>query len=146
MAFKIRLAAKKDLPACIKILRKEFNMQGEEWTVGSARGRLAELMNNSPDLCFCIELDGKIIGLVFAERFKYTKGNYLWISEFVIEKKQQGKGFGFQALKFMEATAKEKGFRVITLTTNVGWKAYKIYEKFGFKNTNYYFMEKELPK
>jgi len=144
MEFKIRPAEEKDLPICTKILVEEFSKQGEEWNPNSARARLGELIKDNPDLCFCLELDGNIIGFAFAERFKYIKGNYLWISEIAIEAKNQGKGYGIKTLQFMEKLGKEKGFNILYLATNIKEKAYKIYEKYGFKNTNYCFMEKEL--
>ncbi|MEW6294960.1 MAG: GNAT family N-acetyltransferase [Candidatus Diapherotrites archaeon] len=144
MSFNIRSATKKDLLACAKILLEEFRKQGEEWTLDSSKERLAELMENNPDLCFCIELEGKIIGFVFAETYKFIKGNYLWISEVAINSQHQGKGYGLKTLQFMEKLAKEKRFKVLTLVANINEKAFKIYEKFGFKNTNYCFMEKEL--
>jgi len=144
MPVDIRIATKNDLPACTKILMDEFHKQGEEWTINSAKERLEELMNNNPDLCFCIELNGKIIGFVFAETYKFIKGNYLWISEIAIESHCQGKGYGLKTLHFMEKLAKERRFSVLTLVANTNEKAFKIYEKFGFRKTNYCFMEKEL--
>lgn len=144
MSFNIRPATEKDLSACTKILFKEFRKQGEEWTMDTAKDRLVELMEDNPGLCFCLELDGKIIGFVFAEKFKFIKGNYLWISALAIQAQQQGKGYGLKTLQFMEKLARERGFNVFTLVANIKEKAFKIYEKFGFKNTNYCFMEKEL--
>lgn len=140
----IRTATEAELPACAKILMDELRKQGEEWVMDSAKARLAELRENNPDLCFCLELDGKVIGFSFAETFNYIKGRYLWISEFVIETENQGKGFGLEALRFMEKLGKERGFNILYLATNIEEKAFKIYEKFGFRNTKYCFMEKEL--
>jgi len=144
LSFKIRTAKKIDLTTCAKILTKEFRKQGENWTQDSAEKRLAELIKDNPNLCFCLEIDKKIIGFAFAERFTYIKGEYLWISEFAIEAENQGKGFGVKTLQFMEKLGKEKGFNVLYLAANVNEKAYKTYEKFGFENTNYCFMEKCL--
>ena len=123
---------------------EEFLKQGEDWTLESAEARLSELLKNNPSLCFCLELDGETIGLVFAETYKHVKGSYLWISELVIKEEQQGKGYGLKTLQFMENLAKENGFNVLVLAANVKEKAFKIYEKFGFKSTGYCFMEKGL--
>lgn len=144
MSLNIRLASKKDLPVCSKILLDEFRKQGEDWTIESAKERLEELMERTPEFCFCLEVNGKITGFVFAETYKFIKGNYLWISELAIEEKNQRKGYGLQTLRFMEKIAREKGFNVLTLVSNIHEKAFKIYEKFGFKNTDYCFMEKDL--
>jgi ribosomal protein S18 acetylase RimI-like enzyme len=146
MGLNIRLAGKKDLSICAKILLDEFRKQGEEWTIESAKERLKELMERTPELCFCLEVNGKIVGFVFAETYKFIKGNYLWISEFAIEGKNQGKGYGLETLRFMERLAREREFNVLTLVANTHEKAFKIYKKFGFKNTQYCFMEKDLNK
>ena len=56
----------------------------------------------------------------------------------------QGKGFGKQALEFIEDYARKNNFNVLYLAANIKEKAFKIYEKYGFKKTNWFFMEKEL--
>jgi len=144
MTLVIRRARGTDLPACTKILVEEFGKQGEPFTNETGRARLEELLSNNPDLCFCLELEGKVIGFAFAERFKYAKGDYLWVSEFAINAQNQGKGFGLETLRFMEKLAKEKGFNSLYLAANIKERAFKIYEKFGFKKTGFFFMEKEL--
>ncbi len=139
----IRKAKETDLPACIKIMIEAFAGQ-ENWTEKTARGRLEEKIREAPNLCFCLELEGKVVGFMFCEQFDYAKGNYLWLAEFAISPKEQGKGFGKQALKFIENLAKENKFNILYLVANKKEKAYKIYQKQGFKNTNQFFMEKEL--
>ena len=144
MDLKIRMAKETEISECARILLEEFSKQGEPWSLETAKARLSELFKNNPDLCFCLELNEEIVGFSFAERFKYAKGNYLWISELAVSSEQQGKGFGLQALKFMENLAEEQDFDALILAANRDEKAFKIYEKFGFKPTNYEFMEKEL--
>lgn len=116
----------------------------ESWTKKRARARLEEKIREAPQLCFCLWLEGNIIGLMFCEQFDYVKGRYLWVAEFAIAPGEQGKGFGKQALGFIEKFAKENGFDVLYLAANIKEKAFKIYEKMGFKKTNWFFMEKEL--
>ena len=140
---KIRKATKKDLPACVEIMVEAFAGQ-EDWTNERALVRLEEKIREAPQLCFCLEKDNNLIGLMFCEQFDYAKGRYLWIAEFAIKPKEQGKGFGNQALKFIEKFAKENGFDVLYLAANRKEKAYQMYLKRGFKDTEWFFMEKEL--
>jgi len=144
MVFRIRPATKQDLSACTKIVVDEFNKQGEHWATERARARLSELFENNPELCFCFELDGKVIGQTYCEKYKFEKGDYFWVSDFAISSEYQGKGYGLKALQFIERFAKENGFNVLVLATHIERKAFKIYQKFGFKNTNYVLLEKEL--
>ncbi len=116
----------------------------ENWTEKTARARLEEKMREAPHLCFCLELNKKVVGFMFCEQFDYAKGKYLWVAEFAIDSKHQGKGFGKQALRFIEDFARKNNFNVLYLAANIKEKAFKIYEKYGFKKTNWFFMEKEL--
>lgn len=141
---KIRNAEKQDIQECARILLAEFQKQGEDWTQEASEARLAELFEDNPELCFAFELDGKIIGFAFCEKFNYIKGKYLWMSEFAVSSEYQGKGYGLENLRFMEKVCKERGFDVLYLATNRNENAYKIYQKFGFEPTGYEFMEKSM--
>ncbi len=144
MAFRIRNAAESDIPVCAAIFSEEFRKQGELWTSETANARMSELFGHSPELCFCLELDGKVIGVMFCETFNHVKGRYLWVAEFAIKAEHQGKGFGLKALRFIEKVAKAKKIAVLYLAASLKEKPIKMYEKFGFKRTNWLFMEKEL--
>ncbi len=139
----IRKATRNDLSDCIKIMIQAFAGQ-ENWTAKTARARLEEKLKEAPQLCFCLEQDKRLVGFMFCEQFDYAKGRYLWVAEFAVSPKEQGKGFGKQALEFIEKFAKENGFNVLYLAANRKAKAYRMYLKKGFKDTNWFFMEKEL--
>ena len=144
MAFKIRQAKKEDLAVCAKIIMKEFNKQGEGFSEKTSFGRVKDLFNLNSDYCFCMELNGEIIGLVFCNKFIYAKGDYLWIEEFAVKEGFQGKGFGQRALSYIEDIAKKKGVNVIGLAAKVKERAISLYERSGFKRNGYINMEKEL--
>ncbi|RLI98647.1 MAG: hypothetical protein DRO99_00210 [Candidatus Aenigmatarchaeota archaeon] len=146
MAFRIRAAEEKDMDDCASIVCDEFNKLGEGFTKGTAMGRVRELFDMGPDICFCLEEDGRVIGLLFCERFKYAKGQYMWISEFAIREGYRGKGYGGKALEFIQKAAKDKGIDVLSLFTDVKGDAVKIYGKYGFKMTDYVMMEKDLKR
>ena len=144
MAFEIRNATRADLPVCAKILLQEFNRVGEHWSPSTAKARVLEVFEAHPELCFCLVLDGKVIGMLFGQPFGGDIGRRLYLLDFAVESGHQGKGFGLKALCFIEGFAKEKGFKSLLLDTNQRKKAIKIYEKFGFKKTNYVIMDKKL--
>lgn len=140
---RIRRATKSDLPACINILIRAFAGQ-ENWNKKNARLFLEERIRLWPSLCFCLESGKKVAGFMFCEEFTYVKGKYLWVVEFAIDPEFQGKGFGKQALEFIEGRARKNGFDVLYLAADIKENAIKVYKKFGFKKTNWLFMEKEL--
>lgn len=139
----IRKASKSDLSDCVKIMINAFAGQ-ESWTEKTARARLEEKIIDAPQLCFCLEQNGMVIGFMFCEQFDYAKGRYLWVAEFAIKPEEQGKGFGKQGLEFIEKFAEENGFNVLYLAANKKEKAYQMYLKKGFRDTEWFFMEKEL--
>lgn len=144
MALKIRHAKKSDLKTCAKIIMEEFNKQGQLFSIETALVRLTELYKKNPDLCFCLEIHGDVIGLIFSTTYNYTLGKYLRIGEFAIQGNHQGDGHGKATLQYIEKYAKRKGFDVLTLETSTKQKAIKIYEKNGFQRTNYVLLEKKI--
>ena len=144
MAFKIRKTTKTDLLACSKIFLKEFNKLGGKWTLKTAKDRVSDAFKSKTKFCFCLTLDKKVIGVFLAEPFFGEKGKYLYLLGFAIDSKQQGKGFGLETLQFIKKFSKEKGFKAIMLDTHQEKKAIKMYEKFGFKKTDYVVLIKKL--
>ncbi len=144
MVFEIRKTTNADLPTCSKLRLQEFNRIGEHWTRTSAKARTYEFFEKHSTFCFCLVLNGKVIGTLFGEPFYGQRGKYLYLMDFVIDLRHQGKGFGLKALNFIEELAKEKGFKALVLDTNKKRKAIKIYKKFGFKKTDYVLLDKKL--
>lgn len=144
MELKIRQAREEDLKECADIVLEEFNKQGEGFAPETAMCRVRYLFESDPDLCFCMEIEGKIIGILFGQRFNYAKGIYMWVGEFVIKEEYQGKGYGKAALKFTEKSVKEKGIAFLSLNSRENGNAIKLYEKFGFERTGYIHLEKEI--
>ena len=144
MVFEIRELTKAYLPACAKLLLQEFNRIGEHWTLATAKARIFEIFERHSTLCFCLVLDGKVIGMIFGESFNGQSGKCLYLLDFAIDSRHQGKGFGLKALSFIEKLAKEKKFKSLMLDTSKNKKAIKIYEKFGFEKTGHVLMDKKL--
>ena len=144
MVFEIRNLTKADLPVCAKLLLQEFNRIGEHWTPAMAKSRIFEVFERNPTLCFGLVLDEKIIGMLLGKPFTKQNSKCLYLMNFAIDLKHQGKGFGLKALFFIEKFAKEKGFKALMLDRNKNKNAIKIYKKFGFEKTDYVLMEKKM--
>ena len=144
MPFKIRKARKSDILPCSRIFLKEFNRLGGKWSLATARARVEDAFKTRSKGLYCLTLDKKIIGLLLTEPFYSEKGKYLYILGFAIDSKHQGKGYGVEALKFIQDRAKKEGYKAIELDANRKNKAIKIYEKFGFKKTDYRLMVKDI--
>ena len=80
---------------------------------------------------FIKEQDGGYIGYIGV----VPKGNEMFLSKIYITSEKRGKGYGRQAMCFVEHLAKKKGCSKIDLTVNKNnSNAIKVYEKCGFTN------------
>ena len=140
MEYTIRELKKEDLNTCAKLVLEEFNKQGEGFSELTAKQRCEEAF--FPELAYCAEVNGKIIGLTLTSTFHYAKGKYLWIEELVVKQGFQGKGIGRALMQKLEEVCIEKKVDIISLNTR------KInlpfYKKFGFGETEYVMVEKKL--
>lgn len=77
------------------------------------------------------ESDGGDIGYIGV----VVKGTELFLSKLYLLSEKRGKGYGRQAMRFIEQLGKEKGCFNIGLTVNKNNRnTIKVYEKFGFTN------------
>jgi RimJ/RimL family protein N-acetyltransferase len=80
---------------------------------------------------FLIEEDGQFIGYFAIQ----PKGDELFLSKIYLKASARRKGYGGNAVRFLNTLAREGGFRKITLTVNKNnFGSIKAYEKLGFKN------------
>ncbi|MGM0641563.1 MAG: GNAT family N-acetyltransferase [Thermotogota bacterium] len=72
------------------------------------------------------------------------QGETAFLADIIIFEDFRGKGYGKEAMKVLEETAKEKGFKKIDLHVfGHNESAFELYKKMGFNITNYR-MSKEL--
>ena len=80
---------------------------------------------------YLLEVDGDYVGYTGI----YPKEDELFLSKLYIRACQRGKGFGRNAIEFLEDLAGEKGLSRITLTVNKNnTDSIKAYWKLGFAN------------
>lgn len=83
---------------------------------------------------FLIRADNEYVG--YFSIYIYEKKGELFISKLYIKSNQRGKGFGKQAMGFIEAFARGKTLTEITLMVNkTNFSARQFYEQNGFINT-----------
>ena len=64
------------------------------------------------------------------------KTDELFLSKIYVRRSKRGRGYGRKAVQFVEALAREGGFRKIALTVNKNnTDSIRAYEKFGFVST-----------
>ena len=144
MGLIFRLFKKSDLVQAVDVFLSAFQSKEKNWTKSMVEKRLLSLVELNPDLCFVIELDKKVVGLLFLSKGVWVNGNYLELTEFAVLSDFRGQGIGSEALDFLNGFAKQNNFSAIYLTTDSRKQALRLYERKGFKKTNYVVMEKEF--
>lgn len=82
-------------------------------------------------LYFLIKIKNQFIGYIGVQ----PKGDELFLSKIYIKFSERGKGYGRQAINFIENLTKDKKLSKLTLTVNKNnLNTIKSYEKLGFKN------------
>ncbi|KZN38042.1 GNAT family N-acetyltransferase [Pseudoalteromonas luteoviolacea] len=109
-------------------------------------GTVDEFLNDASDTTHLhvIKSGEEIIGyfkldLAYARKYDFCPESAVGIRAFVIDKKQQGKGYGKQAVKalFPYVASSYPNYKEIVLTVNCRNKAaYECYRKAGFEDTN----------
>ena len=133
---------KKDFNECAKLITQEFNKQGDEFTLKTAKNRIENVFDKR--FAFCALENKKIVGMIIANHFLYAKGNYVWIDELVVAKEHQGKGIGTTLLKKVEESATKNKIDVIAFNSRP--QNFDFYQKFGYNKTDYVMFEKDLKK
>ncbi len=127
---KIRKATKKDLKELAELFLEESSKKPyfQGYTLKTARDRVNDMLANGT--IYPITINKKIVGFIaIAAEGKKD----IYIDEFWINKKSQGKGFGKSLLKFIEDKYKKKGTKTISVMTSKNAGAFKFYKKLKYK-------------
>ena len=83
-------------------------------------------------LYFLMEEGSDCIGYIAVQ----PRGDELFLSKIYVQSSHRYKGYGKETMQFVEALARERGLRKITLTVNKNnTDAIRTYEKLNFRNT-----------
>jgi GNAT superfamily N-acetyltransferase len=143
----LRLAEKTELGFCAELLRKEFSKApyNEKWTRAKAMRAVRLWARHPKSAIYVIEAGGENAGIIFGSEFySEPEGNGFFVEEFAVTEGLQGKGIGRKALEWLEKELKKKGFKALTLLSHRKSKAFKFYQKIGFKKSGMEYLRKIL--
>lgn len=142
----IRRMQKDDISACAEILCAVYNneMWQCRWTAETGTAYLEDYFEAKKFVGFILEVEGKIIGALFAHEKIWWNNNELYIDEmFILPEKQRG-GYGSMLINAAEEYVKNHSFARLTLCTNKYAPAPNFYRKNGFVDNEFImFMYKE---
>lgn len=146
--FKIKKMKVYELKKIASIMKREYNKRkhGNKWTKKTSEDRVKEIFKSNPNTSFSLHVNGRLVGVLAFQIYTWNSGKHARVLEFAIKEKEQGKGFGKQALKFLEDYAKKQRLESICLETQKNEKAIELYKKSGFEEDEYIFMSKEIKK
>lgn len=142
---KIRRATTKDLKKIAEFLSVEYSKPPykEKWTFEKALQKVKKYYKNLQ--VYVAVFEDEVAGFIAFQSYIGAKGKNLFVKEFVVSAKFQGKGFGKALLKFTEEYAKKRKLKMVSLMSNTESKAFKIYNKLGWKvNKKFVYMFKKI--
>ncbi|MAH42422.1 hypothetical protein CL614_01705 [archaeon] len=140
----IRKAKQSDLKEIAKILKTEYKKTFKEtW---SDKGAIKVIRDYFHTNNIFVHLQEKIItGFIITRPVSWHDGLRYIVEEIAVSSKYQGKGIGRELIEYAENIARKKGAVKIELFAGTKSKAFKIYKKFGFKeSTSFVHMTKKL--
>ena len=140
----IRQAKSSDLKQIVKILRTEYKKTFKEtWSEKSAMKIIRGYFHT---VSIFVHLHEKTItGFIITRPVTWNDGLRYIVEEIAVSSDYQGKGIGRELIEHVEKFARKKGAVKIELFAGKKSKAFKIYKKFGFKeSTDYVHMYKKL--
>ena len=143
--FEIRLAEKKHMSHCAKILMDIYNnnVLNEGWTEESSNDICNFYFKLNPDLFFVAIVENKIVGFTFSYIKPWADGNQLMIEEIAVDEKFRKQGIATKLLKTLITTAKSK-YSVVCVngTTYNGENGmpFSWYERIGFQKVEDLFL------
>jgi ribosomal protein S18 acetylase RimI-like enzyme len=140
---KIRKATKDDIEWVTKefIIESEKEPYNEKWTNEIAKKKIINDFKNNKVV---ILEDKERVGFVMFNEYFWEDQKVGSIELIIIPAKYQGKGYGKMLLNYVEEYFKNKNINKITLLSEIGSKAFEIYNKIGYKQTKLIMMKKKL--
>ncbi len=131
----IRKATKKDFKGIGKIIKEEFSKPPykEKWTYDELDKTLKGYFKIG--YAYVAIIDKEIVGAIIIREEFYVGGRYIIIEELVVSSKFQGKGIGKKLVEKVESITKIKKIHTIYLSAHRKSKAFKFYNKLGYKES-----------
>ncbi|MFH1234884.1 MAG: GNAT family N-acetyltransferase [Candidatus Diapherotrites archaeon] len=140
-------AKKSDLGFCAELLRKEFSKAPykEKWTPAKAMRAVRLWARHPKSAIYVIRMGGQRAGIIFGSEFySEPEGKGFFVEEFAVAEGKKGQGIGKKALELLEKDLRKKGFKALTLLSHRKSKAFKFYQKTGFKKSGMEYLRKIL--
>jgi len=141
----IRRFEKGDFEACARLLMETYNAPpwNDAWTAETAGKYIDEFTRYARFVGFVAVIDGSIEGAAFLREKTWIDGSELYVDEFYVSPRRQGRGIGKALFAHIEAYAEENGLESITLLTDKRKPAFRFYRKNGMaESENTVFMYK----
>ncbi len=134
---KIRQITEKDLDKLAEIYTEVYRVfdVGEKWTTNKAKILFEYWLKTQPDLCYCAELGGKLIGAFVVGIKPWWDGNQLVDGEIFVHPDYHKKGIGTELSKTVFRVALQKYQVVSWVATTFKNKEFPLswYQRLGFK-------------
>jgi len=139
-----RNATAEDLPAIVRLLAEdELGSQREKYTNPLPRSYYAafeQIVGDRNHQLIVADLDGEVIAtlrLIFLPSISFLGGLRAQVESVRVDKECRNGGFGRQMMEWTIERARERGARVIQLTSHLSRKdAHRFYERLGFKGSH----------
>ncbi len=143
MGIKIGKARKSDSKDIIKLFIKEYSKPpyNERWTKASINKKMKDYYKESK---IFILKDKKLVGFVIFHEYMWDRGEQGEIDEIVVDSNFQGRGYGTKLMFFVEDYFKKKGIKILSFMSNPKSKAFKFYNKLGYKEHDFVSLQKIL--
>ncbi len=139
-----RLAEEKDLAEVVRLLADDnLGQHREKYAIpvpDSYRKAFIEIISTPYNELMVTEMDNRIIGtfqLTFIPSLSFQGAKRMQIEAVRIDKPYRNLGLGSQFIHWAIKRARQKGCRIVQLTTNQERPdAHRFYEKLGFQGTH----------
>ena len=140
----LRLATRADIPSIVRMLAEDDlgsqRERCEDPLPESYYSAFEQIHQDSNHELIVAERNGEVIGtlhLMFLPSISFQGGLRAQIESVRVDKRFQSQGIGSQMMKWTIERAKQRGARVVQLTTHkTRLDAHRFYERLGFKGSH----------
>lgn len=124
-----------DLDAGARLYRAAFNGPpwNDDWTVETARTRLAEIVDTPGYRGFAASTDGELVGLAVGNAERWHTGEHFHLKEMCVRPEEQGSGIGTRLVAHLVEDLRDAGVERVYLLTARDGPASAFYRSRGFR-------------